>query len=677
MNSKKVPTICLNMIVKNENQIITRLFDSILPIINTYCICDTGSTDNTLDIIKDYFETHNIPGKIIKEPFKNFEYNRTYSLKQCSNMADYILLMDADMVLHIDKFDKSMLFNADIFNIQQGNTDFYYQNTRIIKSSIACKYIGVTHEYLSIENKCNLKTITLDPDVLFINDIGDGGSKTNKFKRDILLLTEGIKDDPNNARYHFYLANSYKDIQDYNNAILYYKKRILLGEFYQEIWFSYYAIGNIYEILNKYENALFYWMKAYNHTPIRLENIYKIVRYYRIHSEYQSALLFYNIAKKILNDDIIDIHKTKNNFLFLLNDIYLYKFNYEYSIISCYLNGDKPINEHIIKILNYSNDTSIITNLKSNMKFYKHIIQPLFKIDMTSTYTNNINNTPMQFFSSSPCIIQNYNNTKYLINIRFVNYSINSKGKYLVNDSNNKVITINKYVEMSKDFEILKEKYFETDIQLYNNQSVLGIEDIRLFLKQDSETPVFLSSFQHKQNINIGYGMYNVNNNMLQINKIQPSFCNNTCEKNWTFFNYKNDTHIIYDWYPIQICKINHETNMLNVIETNSNIPNIFKNIRGSTSGVKYNNEYWFLVHMVSYESPRWYYNMFCVFDLNMKLLKYSPPFKLQEQCIEYVLGLIVEKKTIILSYSVLDNTSIIGVYDKNYINNILVNYLE
>ena len=49
------PTICLNMIVKNESKIITRLFDTVLHIIDTYCICDTGSTDNTVEIIKKYF----------------------------------------------------------------------------------------------------------------------------------------------------------------------------------------------------------------------------------------------------------------------------------------------------------------------------------------------------------------------------------------------------------------------------------------------------------------------------------------------------------------------------------------------------------------------------------------------------------------------------------------------
>ena len=45
-------SLCLNMIVKNESRIITRLMESVLPIIDTYLICDTGSTDNTIDVIK-------------------------------------------------------------------------------------------------------------------------------------------------------------------------------------------------------------------------------------------------------------------------------------------------------------------------------------------------------------------------------------------------------------------------------------------------------------------------------------------------------------------------------------------------------------------------------------------------------------------------------------------------
>ena len=62
----------LNMIVKNESKIITRLFDSVLPIIDSYCICDTGSTDDTIKIIKAYFDSKGISGKIVEEPFVDF-----------------------------------------------------------------------------------------------------------------------------------------------------------------------------------------------------------------------------------------------------------------------------------------------------------------------------------------------------------------------------------------------------------------------------------------------------------------------------------------------------------------------------------------------------------------------------------------------------------------------------
>jgi glycosyltransferase involved in cell wall biosynthesis len=69
------------MIVKNEFRIITRLLESVLPIIDTYVICDTGSTDGTPDIIRAFFDDHDIPGEVIYEPFKNFGYNRTFALR--------------------------------------------------------------------------------------------------------------------------------------------------------------------------------------------------------------------------------------------------------------------------------------------------------------------------------------------------------------------------------------------------------------------------------------------------------------------------------------------------------------------------------------------------------------------------------------------------------------------
>ena len=95
------PTLCLNMIVKNESKIIKRLFDSVLPLIDSYCICDTGSTDDTVSMIETYFKEKNIPGKVVFEPFKNFCHNRNFAMQSAIGMSDYLLFMDADMLLEI------------------------------------------------------------------------------------------------------------------------------------------------------------------------------------------------------------------------------------------------------------------------------------------------------------------------------------------------------------------------------------------------------------------------------------------------------------------------------------------------------------------------------------------------------------------------------------------------
>ena len=188
VTEKKAPTICLNMIVKNESKIILRLLETVLPIIDTYCICDTGSTDMTKELIKEFFDVRCIEGKIIEEPFKNFGYNRTIAANTAKGMADYLLLLDADMKLEIDSsFDKSKL-TADVYTIAQGSTTFNYYNVRLIRSSLNFSCVGSTHEYYNI----NGPRVEKQLHSLRINDIGDGGCKDDKFEREVWSSKKAI-----------------------------------------------------------------------------------------------------------------------------------------------------------------------------------------------------------------------------------------------------------------------------------------------------------------------------------------------------------------------------------------------------------------------------------------------------------------------------------------------------
>jgi len=675
-----VKTLCLNMIVKNESAIITRLFDSVISIIDTYCICDTGSTDNTVEIIEKYFNDRGIKGKIVREPFKNFEYNRTFSLKQCYGLSDYILLMDADMTLTINNFNKNDL-DADLYSIIQGSDEFYYYNIRIVRNVQGINYKGVTHEYLEFPNIASKRDIKKED--MFINDIGDGGAKSDKYERDIRLLHDGIKNEPNNVRYYFYLANSYYCIGDLNNAIKYYLERTRLGGWIQEVWYSYFRIGLSYNILKQYEKALFYWLEGYNVYPDRIENIYEIVHHYRIHGKHNLALQFYNIAMSIVNNKNINI----DDHLFLDFSVYNYKIYEEYLIFSYYCNNASidTYNQLYIKLLNNKLVSSqIFNNILSNHKFYTDVLEPTLKkisinINNTLTMDGGLGGYVLTSSTLSLCFLDN----NLYVNVRYISYSIDNNGNYVNKD---KIITVNKMMIFNYDNNDIcnvNNKEFVVNYDKKYDDYYIGLEDIRLFNYNNELW--FNANRMVNSKICIEHGKIDLLNESIASTFLEYDGATNNTEKNWITFVKNNKKYQIYKWHPLTICSIPdpglnaHSATNTTKIEhfTNIETPKLFSIIRGSTNGVKVDNEVrvngeikvdnelWFICHLVSYESRRYYYHIVVVLDeesLNLK--RYSNIFTINRNPVEYILGFTYDSinKNFYIGYSIMDKTSEIAM---------------
>ena len=200
-------TLCLVMIVKNESAVILRCLNSVVDYLDSYCICDTGSTDDTREKIREFFDSKGIKGKLLQHEWKNFGHNRSLAVQAAKGMGDYLLLMDADFIFKVKNPDfkrkpyvaSSMLIKYD------GILD--YRQPLMVRGDLDWRYIGVTHEYIHCPNT----TRALCDDFVF-QHVGDGANKNDKFERDIAMLEDGLKEEPDNMRYWFYKAQSHKDL---------------------------------------------------------------------------------------------------------------------------------------------------------------------------------------------------------------------------------------------------------------------------------------------------------------------------------------------------------------------------------------------------------------------------------------------------------------------------------
>lgn len=380
------------MIVKDEGHIIQKTLENLCSYINFsyWVICDTGSSDDTIEIINNFFKGKDIDGEIHKHEWEDFASNRTKAIELAYNKSDYVLIFDADDSI-VGNFKIPENLDKQMYHLFFGG-GVKYKRPLLLYNRIEWKWKGVVHEYITTKDEKEVMQGLIEGDYHLISG-RDGNRNKNpkKYLSDALLLEKGFYKEIDNGdyglatRYAFYIAQSYSnsDTQEEKEKSMYWYKKVLeLNGWKQEKYLACYHLGSYYMNKKDYEKTVEFLSKATEFDPERIENIVKLAEFFfkkDNHSMVNALYQKYKFIKKPV-DKLFLIDFYYNNVLEYYNSISGY---YVEDKISSYICCKKIIEEYskkplekifVIKTIeNLLNFKDFIENDKKKMTLFKSV----------------------------------------------------------------------------------------------------------------------------------------------------------------------------------------------------------------------------------------------------------------------------------------------------------------
>lgn len=654
------PSLCLNMIVRNESARIERCLASATPYVKAMVIHDTGSDDDTCARITTWCANHNIPCYVSHGPFENFSQARNVAFRSAQDrtgrddvpFCQFALLMDADMELVVSDpkaFDNLDASAAGYDMMQKGGT-VSYANRRIL--NLDCKkppYVGVTHEYIDVPAAGMITGAS------FV-DHADGSNRADKFPRDAALLEAALRDDPDNGRTWYYLGNTYRDWGRPDKAAGAYAKRIALGGWDEETHSA--KMNLAYCLRDQGDHAGFVaaMIEAYSFRPTRTEPLYDLAKYFREKGDNAAAALLFAKA---------GLDKPRPNDLLFVNDfVYSHGLRYEYSISGYYDPKERARAAGMTDDLSLDPTCPTDYRLSARNNLYWHT-KPLSHYCPSFKGTRLDFAAPVGYVATNPSIEEC--NGKIKCNIRCVNYRIDEHGRYLINGSNgeangtNPIDTRNFIARLDVNLQVKDafEVIWQRPVPCFD--LVTGLEDIRLYRHHGE---LWFNACVREQNpggvcqqfrgkLEMGLVDQKTLENGVRVTEWHSMSGVAQHEKNWMAmgnhrFLYRLDT--IVDDSGNEIPAQTTEKTEIKVCPDN---------ISGSSQCIRFKGGLLAVVHeaITGPDGKRTYWHRFAWFERDGRLRRLSLPFVFYDRQIEFCAGLAYHpnNRDLLISFGVRD----------------------
>ena len=332
--------ICLSMIVKNEAPVIERCLASVRPHIHSWAISDTGSTDGTQDIIRRAMD--GLPGELIERPWVDFAHNRNEALALARKHGDRALVIDADEILEVapDAAVPSPDAPGHLFEFLFNETR--YHRVALVRLDRDWRWEGVLHEVLVSDALRDATRLPGWAVRIFTDGARSRQPSADKYAADAEVLRRALDAEPGHTRHAFYYAQSLRDAGRPEESLAAYRRRIDLGGWDEELYYSKLQVATLLERLQRpYAEVVAAWLDAYDARPSRAEAPCELARYCRLHERYAAALVFARIA--------VDLSRPED-VLFVDHSVYAWRARDELSIAAWY-RGDKALSEVLCRAL--------------------------------------------------------------------------------------------------------------------------------------------------------------------------------------------------------------------------------------------------------------------------------------------------------------------------------------
>lgn len=221
--------INLCIMVKNGGTQFEDMLLQNIHLIDKWTILDTGSTDNTIDIINNVLVGKK-NGNLYQEPFINFRDSRNRLLDLAGTDCKFSLMLDDTYIINGDLCGFLNEIRSDqyasSFSLYMKSDDIEYASNRILKTDRNLKYLYKIHEVVQPDNNVTV-IIPFDKAHIFDGRFDYMEKRTmNRKDLDIKLLFEELEDDPNNSRTYYYLAQTYNLLEKWEEAYNWFIKRM-------------------------------------------------------------------------------------------------------------------------------------------------------------------------------------------------------------------------------------------------------------------------------------------------------------------------------------------------------------------------------------------------------------------------------------------------------------------